>query len=107
MASNTKTKRPATAVKSKPRRSTRLETRLTVDQKAMIERAAAYQGRSVSDFVVQTLATAAELVVQEHEIIRLNAEQSRAFVEALLNPPPPNAALRRAARKYLRTVESR
>lgn len=61
----------------------------------------------MTDFVVQTLASTAATVVERHEMIRLNAEQSRAFVEALMNPPPPNAALRRAFRDHERTVGSR
>jgi len=88
-------------------RSARLEARITQSQKTLIERAAAYEGRTVSDFVVSKLASAAEAVIQEHEIIRLNRAQSRAFVEALLNPPAPNAALRKAARRHQRVVESR
>src|SRR5438046_8752493 len=88
-------------------RSARLETRITEEQKALIERAAAYEGRTVSDFVVSTVASAAEAIVHEHEIIRLNRAQSVAFVEALLNPPAPNAALRKAARRHDRLVESR
>jgi uncharacterized protein (DUF1778 family) len=87
-------------------RRARLEVRITEAQKALIERAAAYQGRTVSDFVVSTLASAAENVIHDHEIIRLNAAQSLAFAKALLDPPAPNAALRRAARKFRRTVES-
>ncbi len=92
---------------SERRRSARLETRLTKSQKELIERAAAYQGRTVTDFVVNALASAAEAVVQEHEVIRLNQAQSLAFVQSLLDPPGPNSAMRRAARKYGRTVESR
>jgi uncharacterized protein (DUF1778 family) len=88
-------------------RSARLETRITEEQKALIERAAAYEGRTVSDFVVSTVASAAEAIVHEHEIIRLNRAQSVAFVEALLSPPAPNAALRKAARRHDRLVESR
>lgn len=34
-------------------------------------------------------------------IIRLNAKDSRAFADALLNPREPNARLRAAARRYL------
>lgn len=88
-------------------RSARLEARISAPQKALIERAAAYEGRTVSDFVVSTVASAAEAIVHEHEIIRLNRAQSLAFVEALLNPPAPNAALRKAARRHDRLVESR
>jgi len=34
------------------------------------------------------------------EIIHLNAEESRAFAEALLNPREPSERLRAAARRY-------
>ena len=95
---------------SQPRKSAartaRLETRVTAGQKALIERAAAYQGRSVSDFVVSTLASAAQAVIQDHEVVRIDSEESRAFVELLLNPPEPNTALQAAARKWRRTVVS-
>src|SRR5207244_2468878 len=98
--------RPRTA-SSKRGRSARLETRISEAQKALIERAAAYQGRTLTDFVVDTLASAAEAVVHEHEVIRLNKAQSRVFVELLLNPPAPNAVLQKAARRHRRSVASR
>lgn len=88
-------------------RTARLEARITTEQKTLIERAAAYQGRSVSDFLVHTVHEAAKAVVEEHEILRLNQAQSRALVETLLNPPPPNHALQRAAEEYRRDVNSR
>jgi uncharacterized protein (DUF1778 family) len=88
-------------------RTARLEARITQAQKALIERAAACQGRSVTDFVVATLATAAQAAIREHEVIELNAAQSRAFVEVLLNPPEPNEALRKAFRRHSRIVVSR
>jgi uncharacterized protein (DUF1778 family) len=34
------------------------------------------------------------------DVIRLNAEESRIFAEALLNPREPNERLRAAARRY-------
>ena len=97
----------ATTTLKKPTRSARLETRLTPDQKALIERAAAYEGRSVTDFVVHTLQAEARKVVEGHETIKLNAAQSRKLVEALLKPAKPTAALRRAARRHEQLVESR
>lgn len=101
------TSRRSTKPRKSAVRSARLEARITASQKAMIERAAAYQGRSVSDFVTSTLSSAAKAVIEEHEIIRLNAEESRRFAELLLTPPEPNAALKAAARQWRRTVESR
>jgi uncharacterized protein (DUF1778 family) len=84
-----------------------LEARITADHKALIERAAAYEPRTLSDFVVGTVQDAAKSVIREHEIFRLNPSQSRAFVELLLNPPEPNEALQRAAEEYHRRVVSR
>jgi uncharacterized protein (DUF1778 family) len=88
-------------------RTSRLEARVTPDQKELIERAAAYQGRTVSDFVVNTVQEAAKAVIQEHDALRLNGLQSRAFVEALLNPPAANETLRQAADDYRKDVVSR
>jgi uncharacterized protein (DUF1778 family) len=88
-------------------KTARLEARITPQQKKLIELAAAYEGRSVSDFVVNAIAQAARTVVADYEVLRLNPEQSRSFVERLLNPTAPNRALRRAAERYRRTVRSR
>jgi len=96
----------ATAGK-KSTRSSRLEARITADQKALIEKAARYSGQSVTDFVVGALSSAAQAVIQEQELIRLNRAESEAFVAALLKPPAPNAALKKAWRKYCKTVISR
>ena len=92
---------------SAPSRTSRLEARVTPDQKELIERAAAYQGRTVSDFVVNTMQEAAKDVIQEHEVLRLNGLQSRTFVESLLNPSEPNDALRKADDEYAKDVVSR
>ena len=89
------------------RKSSRLEARITADQKELIERAAAYQGRTVSDFVIQTVQEAAQSVIQDHEVIRLNREQSSAFVDLLLHPPPPNKRLRNAAKRHRKNVTMR
>jgi uncharacterized protein (DUF1778 family) len=89
------------------RKMARLEARITEQQKAMIERAAAYEGRSVTDFVVHALAQVAKTVVHDHEVLRLNPAQSRAFVQRLLKPSKPNRALRAAAKKHRRSVATR
>lgn len=92
---------------SSPTKTARLEARITAEQKELIERAAAYEGRSVSDFVVAIVQRAAKDVIQEHELLRLNESQSRTFVETLLNPPEANEPLQRAADEYRRDVISR
>lgn len=92
---------------AKAPRSSRVEARLTADQKYLVERAAAYEGQSIEDFISQAIAATAMSVVQDHEVIRLNQEQSLQVMERLLNPPEPTPALKQAAKKFLRTVEMR
>jgi uncharacterized protein (DUF1778 family) len=96
-----------TTANSSATRNARLEARVTAEQKELIERAAAYEGRSVSDFVVATVQLAAKAIIQEHELLRLNESQSRRFVEKLLNPPEPNESLQQAADEYRQDVISR
>lgn len=77
-------------------RSERLEARIAPSVLALVKRAAESQGRSVSDFVVDAAREAAERALQEADVIRLAAEEQKRFVELLLDPPPPSAALERA-----------
>ena len=81
-------------------KSERFGTRLTAAQKELLQRAADLQGRSLSDFVVDSAQRVAEDVIREHEVITLTARAGRAFVESLLNPSGPNARLRAAAERY-------
>lgn len=71
----------------------RLGFRATREVKETVERAACIQGVSVSDFVTASVYREAVQTIQEHEVIRLNREASKQFVETLLNPPAPNDAL--------------
>ena len=88
-------------------KSPRLETRVSPEQKELIERAAAYTGRSVSDFVVAHVEVAAKKVVEEYERLHLDREQSQVLVKALLSPKRPNKKLRHAMENYRKRVESR
>lgn len=81
-------------------RSERLEARVTKDQKDLIERAAAIQGRSVTDFVLSSVQDAAQKAIEDHQRIKLSIRDAEAFVEALLNPPEPNERLRETIRRY-------
>jgi uncharacterized protein (DUF1778 family) len=82
----------------------RLEARVPVFLKRIIQRAADLQGRSITDFVISTLDKSARETVREHEVMKLNAEDSRMFALALIDPPKPNAALRRAFAAHSKTV---
>ncbi len=74
----------------------RLEARLSPDVHALIKRAAEMQGRSVTDFVVTAARNEACRAIEETEIIRLSVEGQSQIADAILNPPEPTAALKRA-----------
>ena len=81
-------------------RATRLEARLSPEQKAVLQQAATLSGRTLSDFVVASAQEAATRVIREHETIRLSRNEQIAFVTALLDPPAPGDRLRRAVAAY-------
>jgi uncharacterized protein (DUF1778 family) len=81
-------------------RSERLEARVRADLKQLLQRAAALRGSTLSEFLVSSAREAAERAIREHEIITLSVRDGEAFVQALLNPPEPNEALRAAARRH-------
>jgi len=81
---------PATA------KTERLEARVPIFLKRMIQRAADLQGRSLTDFVITSLDKSASETVREHEVMKLSAEDSLIFAKSLIDPPKPNAALKRA-----------
>jgi uncharacterized protein (DUF1778 family) len=81
-------------------RSQRLEARVTAEQKTLIERAAALQGRTVTDFVLTSVQDAARRAINEHQQVELSVRDSQAFVDALLNPKRVNDRLRETVRRY-------
>jgi uncharacterized protein (DUF1778 family) len=61
--------------------------------------AASLSGISASDFIRMATRQAALNTIREHEVLTLNEEAKRVFVEALLNPPKPNEKAIAAARR--------
>ncbi|MFQ5451009.1 MAG: DUF1778 domain-containing protein [Nitrospinaceae bacterium] len=78
----------------------RLEARVSVDEKKLFQHAAALQGRSLTEFIVNCAHDAAKRTVQEHEIMELSARDRKVFVAALLTPPAPGKRLKKAAKRY-------
>ncbi|MGA7525240.1 MAG: DUF1778 domain-containing protein [Acidobacteriaceae bacterium] len=91
---------PAVASKTQLTRDARLEARVPREIKALWERAAALQGKKMTEFVVNSAIEAAHRVLRESELADLTRHDRIAFVEALLNPPAPNARLRKAAARH-------
>jgi len=77
-----------------------LQLRLSSNQKELIERAAALTGLSISSFMLSHSIKAAEHEVVTRERISLSKRDWDLFMEAIENPPSPNAALKRAAQTF-------
>ena len=78
----------------------RLEARISRATHTRIKLAADIQGRTVSDFVVHAALEAATKAIEENFVVQLSIEGQVAFAQALLNPPEPNDALRRAFERH-------
>jgi uncharacterized protein (DUF1778 family) len=85
-------------------KSERLEARVTSEQKAAMRRAAALQGRSLTDFMVSALQDAAYEAIHRHEVLDLSTRDSVQFVEALLGSALPNEHLVSAAQRHTELI---
>jgi len=92
--------RHAAVIDRRSRKEERLEARVTAEQKKMIARAAALRGSSVTEFVVASAQQAAADTIKDSEVLTLHDEARDVFVNAILRPPAPNEAARKAARRY-------
>ncbi len=95
----------AAAIDRRSLKADRLEARLTPEQKMLIARAAALRGTSVTEFVLASAQQAATEAIKDFEVLSLHGEARDVFVNAVLNPPAPNEAARRAARRYREQME--
>jgi uncharacterized protein (DUF1778 family) len=89
------------------RKEQRLEARVTVAQKRLIERAATLRGTSVTEFVVASAQEAATSAIKDSKVLHLGDQASRFFVDAILNPPAPSEAARAAVERYRKNVVGR
>ena len=74
--------------------SARINLRTSPEAKALIERAAALMGTTVSGFMLQNAYEAARRVVADNDTLVLSQRDFEAFIAACENPPQANAALR-------------
>jgi uncharacterized protein (DUF1778 family) len=88
-----------------PAKTARLEARVTEEQKTLFMRAASLQGRTLTEFLVNSVLEVATKTVRDHEIMTLTGQDRQAFVESLLKPPAPGKRLRQAAKRYKKKTE--
>ncbi|MCH8917610.1 MAG: DUF1778 domain-containing protein [Alphaproteobacteria bacterium] len=90
---------------SDERKQERVNVRLSSSVKSTLEYAAAVSGRSVSDFIVSSALRAAHEAIENHERMKLIAEDRVVFMRALSKPPAPNKALRDAAKSHKKILK--
>lgn len=73
--------------------SARINLRTSPEAKALIERAAAIMGSTVSSFMLQNAYEAASRLVAQQETITLSNRDRDLFLKALDKPAKPNKAL--------------
>lgn len=81
-------------------RSGRLECRLAPEAKALIQRAAAICGRSLTDYSVSRLIQAATQDIRQQETTVLSDRDRDIFFALLREDAEPNEAMKRAAAHY-------
>jgi uncharacterized protein (DUF1778 family) len=78
----------------------RIEARISPELKAMFQTAADIENITLSEFLTKSARQAAQDIISNHNVLKLNAEDSRVFADAILNPKEPNEALKQAAAWY-------
>jgi uncharacterized protein (DUF1778 family) len=85
---------PRTAIDN----NSRMSLRIRREDKALLMRAVAYQHTDLTDFVLRNAIQAAEAVIAQAERVLLTERDSLRVLDALENPPRPNAKLLAAAK---------
>ena len=85
----------------------RINLRLKQTAKTLIERAATFEGKTVSSFILSSALASAEKTIQQHESITLNEQDAQRFFDALANPTAFNQELTEALMEHDRRVESK
>ena len=80
---------------------TRIELRLTAKQKASFEQAARIGGyKNLSEFILTAAQKHAEHLQEIHQQMLADEADRIIFFKALLDPPRPNNALKKAMKRY-------
>jgi uncharacterized protein (DUF1778 family) len=85
----------------------RIEARVPTQVYSQLRRAAELRGLTLTGYLIATAGEEARRDVEESEIMRLARQDQVRFADALINPPKPNARLKKAARRHAALVEPR
>ena len=83
-----------------PNQQSRIDFRLQSEHKALIERAASVHGQTVTQFAIAALVKAAHESIQQASLTELSTRDRDVFLQMLDSNAAPNAALKKAAKRY-------
>jgi uncharacterized protein (DUF1778 family) len=75
----------------------RMSLRIAAKEKSLLMRAATLQNTNLTEFVIRSVVSAAQLVIDEHERVELTERDSLHVLDLLEQPPQPNRKLMAAA----------
>lgn len=85
----------------------RIDVRISKEQKEFFRYASELRGfKNLSEFVVHCVFVESTKIVKDNNLIVSSLEDKEIFVEAVLNPPSPNAKLRTAQLNYRKIIEA-
>lgn len=83
----------------------RFDTRLSKEQKAYFEYAANLGGfRTLTEFVIFSVQQQASNIVEKHNSILASKKDQDVFFNAIMNPPKPNANLKKAVSRFNKAI---
>jgi len=85
----------------------RINLRVKSSAKRLIDLAAGFEGKTIFHFILASVLKCAAETVQEHQMMTLNAKNSRAFFDALAAPVHFNEKLTAAFGEHDKRVNSK
>lgn len=82
-----------------------INIRVSPETKQVLEQAATLRDSNLSNFVINSALDIAAQIILSHNMISLLRRDSEVFANALLNPPAPNEAFRKASARYAEVIK--
>lgn len=92
---------------TKDTKQDRIYLRLKHSAKKVLERAASFEGKTASNFILTSALARAEKTVHEHDVMSLNARDAVTFFKALTKPVRFNEKLAAAFEEHDQRVTSK
>ena len=92
---------------TEPVKSERINLRLQHNAKQLLERAASFEGKSVSNFVLSCAIAQAKKTIHENEKMELGTHSSLTFLDALSKPVEFNNNLIQALQEHEKRADSK